>query len=267
MNPKLQDSHTVEVKCFVQELRGYITPESVRVIVDIGSRNAIESITLKGFYPDAIVYAFECNPPSIEICRQNIGTRADIIMVAKAVSDVNGTVDFFAIDPEKTVTTHADGNIGASSLFIANPEYPHEKYHQNKIMVESITLEKWAVEAQVRDIDIMWIDLQGAELKAFKGMGNLISRVKVIYTEVEFKKMYLNQPLFGEIDSYLIKNGFILVKLYPYDWFGNALYVRKDLVPEIEMAKLYFRNRLILWRLWLSQQMSKWLQFGKTIIL
>jgi FkbM family methyltransferase len=57
-------------------------------------------------------------------------------------------------------------------------------------MLESITLARWAKHAGVRDIDIMWIDLQGAEHRAFKGMENLISRVKAIYTEVEFKEMY-----------------------------------------------------------------------------
>jgi FkbM family methyltransferase len=257
MNLNEQDSHFYEVQLFMNDLREHINPESVKVILDVGSRNAMESITLKDYCPNAIVYAFECNPLAIELCRQNIGNRADIILVDKAISDVNGPIDFYAIDPEKTVTSHADGNIGASSLFVANPEYPHEKYHQNKITVESITLARWAENTGVRDIDIMWIDLQGAELMAFKGMGNLISHVKVIYTEIEFKEMYLGQPLFDEIDRYLNEKGFILLKLYPYGWFGNALYVRKDIVRKIGMASLYFRKQLMLWRLWLSQIKQK----------
>jgi FkbM family methyltransferase len=229
----------------------------------VGSRDAMESITLKDFYPDAVVYAFECNPPAIELCKRNIGERGGIILVPNAVSDINGTLEFFAIDPEKTVTTHRDGNIGASSLFVANPDYPHEKYQQNKITVESITLARWAEHAGVRDIDIMWIDLQGAELRAFKGMENLISRVKVIYTEVEFKEMYLNQPLFGEVDRYLCEKSFILIKLYPCDWFGNALYVRKDLVNEIGLGWLYLKKHLTLWRLRLSQLKSKWFHLAR----
>jgi hypothetical protein len=49
MNPEAQDSHTVEVQCFVRDLRGYINPKSVKVILDIGSSNARESITIKAF--------------------------------------------------------------------------------------------------------------------------------------------------------------------------------------------------------------------------
>jgi len=259
MEPSKQDCHINEVRIFMHDLLGYINPVSVKTILDVGSRDAMESITLKEFYPTARVYAFECNPPAIELCRKNIGKRAGIILIPNAVSDVNGTLEFFAIDPDKTITPHKDGNIGASSLFVANPEYPHEKYHQNKITVQSITLARWAEQASVSDIDILWIDLQGAELKAFRGMENLISKVKVIYTEVEFKELYLNQPLFGEVDAYLSEKGFILIRLYPCGWFGNALYVRKDLVVGLKRVWLHFKKCFILARLYLSQLKAKFL--------
>jgi len=249
---RLQDDHTSEVCMLVHDLLGYIEPPFVKIVLDVGSRNAKESIALKGFFSNARVYAFECNPPAIELCKQNIGSRTDITLITKAVSDVNGTVDFFAIDPEKTVTSHADGNIGASSLFVANPDYPYEKYHQEKITVESITLEQWAESAGVQDIDIMWIDLQGAELKAFQGMGNLLSRTKVIYTEIEFKKIYLGQPLFREVDSYLSARGFCLLKLYPSGWSGNALYVQNDLVQGMRLATSQVRKYFALGRVQLS---------------
>jgi FkbM family methyltransferase len=245
MEPGKQDCHIDEVRCLVHDLRDYINPESVKVILDVGSRDAMESITLKDFYPDAVVYAFECNPPAIELCKRNIGERGGIILVPNAVSDINGTLEFFAIDPEKTVTTHRDGNIGASSLFVANPDYPYEKYHQEKITVESITLERWAKEAKVQEIDIMWIDLQGAELKAFRGMGDLLLRTKIIYTEIEFKEIYVGQPLFGDVDAYLSERGFCLLKLYSPGWFGNALYIRKDLVNGMDWVVFLWTKYII----------------------
>jgi len=254
MSDSLQDNHFSEVLMLVRDLDGYIDPLSVKVVLDVGSRDARESISLKSLFPNAKVYAFECNPPAIQLCKQNIDGLADVTLVAKAASDVDGTVDFFPIDPKKTVTPHADGNIGASSLFVANPEYPYEKYHQDKITVESITLEHWAAEAGVREIDIMWIDLQGAELRAFRGMGHLILRTKIIHTEIEFKEMYLGQPLFFEIDKYLTARGFCLLRLYPSGWFGNALYIQKDLIGTIGLIGLCARKYLMLARLWISQK-------------
>ena len=117
MNPaKLQDDHTEEVRVFVDMAKRYITPLEVKVILELGSRDACEAVSLKRAFRNATVYAFECNPPAIELCRQNIGDKKDIVLVPMAVSDVDGVVDFYAIDPRNTVTTHADGNIGASSL-------------------------------------------------------------------------------------------------------------------------------------------------------
>ena len=234
---RLQDDHTEEVYRFVQNIRDYIDPFQVKVIFDIGSRDACESITLKKFFSNAVIYAFECNPSAIELCRKNIANRKDIILVDKAVADVSGPIDFFAIDPNKTKTSHADGNIGASSLFLANPKYPYEKYCQNKIKVESVALKEWVQELGVNDIDIIWIDLQGAELKAFKGMGDFLSRVKIIYTEVEFKQIYIGQPLFWQVNKYLASKGFILLKIEGGGWFGNALYINKSFVRKACLVK------------------------------
>jgi FkbM family methyltransferase len=218
------------VDLLMRELNGILDEHPVRVILDIGSRDALEAIALKDHFHEATVYAFECNPPAIERCIENIGACEDIILVTKAVSDENGPVDFHAIDPEKTITTWPDGNIGASSLFIANPAYPIETYYQNKITVEAITLSQWAADTGVNTIDIIWMDLQGAELKALRGMGKLIDTVSVIYTEVEYREMYFGQPLFPEIDEYLTSRGFYLrAKFNTSEWFGDVLYVREEL--------------------------------------
>jgi FkbM family methyltransferase len=226
----LQDDHASEVLKFCRDIRGYISPERVRVILDVGARDARESIKLKEIFPNAKVYAFECNPQAIQLCRENIGGQSDIVLIEKAVSDVNGLIEFYSIDPQKTITVHADGNIGASSIFQANPEYPYEQYVQKKIVVESTTLKKWALNSRTEGIDIVWIDLQGAELRAFHGMEDLIEKVKIIYTEVEFKQMYLDQPLFADIDRFLRSKGFRLLNITPCDWFGNAVYVQKEFI-------------------------------------
>lgn len=89
-------------------------------------------------------------------------------------------------------------------------------------------------ESGVGDIDVLWMDLQGAELQALRGLGDELKRVKVIHTEVQYREMYLGAPLFGEFDAFLRGQGFVRVKqLYTSEWFGDVLYVREDLaVPQ-----------------------------------
>jgi hypothetical protein len=117
-------------------------------------------------------------------------------------------------------------------------------------------LERWAKEAKVQEIDIMWIDLQGAELKAFQGMGDLLLLTKIIYTEIEFKEMYVGQPLFGDVDAYLSERGFCLLKLYSPGWFGNALYIRKDLVSGMNWVAYMWTKHIIRYYVILRSHLS-----------
>jgi protein O-GlcNAc transferase len=101
-------------------------------------------------------------------------------------------------------------------------------------------------------VDYVKIDVQGGELAVFEGAERLLRNTLVIHTEVEFVEMYENQPLFSDVDQYLRRQGFGLVKflgprsgpLRPCVFGGNvntggsqllwsdALYVKKILEPE-----------------------------------
>lgn len=221
-----------EIAAFVNEVRYFIDTDEVRIVLDIGSRDAEVAVALKKAFSNAKVFAFECNPSALNLCKARIAANGDtdIVLVPAAVSDEDGIVTFYAIDPEKTVTPHSDGNIGASSLFQANPEYPLETYFQTAIAVESTMLSTWAEKEGLPNIDIIWMDIQGAELKALRGLGQLLKNVRIIYTEVEYKPLYLGQPLFTDVDEFLRGQGFRLHKqLNRSEWFGDAMYVRRSM--------------------------------------
>ncbi|MBS0195461.1 MAG: FkbM family methyltransferase [Planctomycetes bacterium] len=63
---------------------------------------------------------------------------------------------------------------------------------------------------EITNIDLLKIDIQGAELDAFKGAQRLLKDAVCVYTEVEFLPMYKNQPLFAEVDAHLRGLGFLL---------------------------------------------------------
>jgi len=62
---------------------------------------------------------------------------------------------------------------------------------------------------EIAAIDMLKIDVQGAELSVFKGGRERLSRAVVVHTEVCFLSLYKGQPLFGEIDIELRGLGFI----------------------------------------------------------
>ncbi len=224
-------ANTKAVRAFADHASKFISPKNVKVILELGSRDGLVALDLRERFPNARVFCFECNPDAIRLVRANIAGVSRIELVEKAVCDASGPVDFYSIDPERTITPHADGNIGASSLFIANPDYPSEQYVQNRITVEGVALADWAQERGIDHIDLIWMDLQGAALLALRGMGKLLDRTSIIYTELEYKQMYMGQSLAPEVRSFLEQHDLLLYKKFHQgDWFGDEMFVRRNLL-------------------------------------
>ena len=69
------------------------------VIFDIGSRDCAQSIEFYNVFPNAKIYAFECNPNTIDICRKNIENYKDrITLIEGAVCDYDGEIDICYIN-------------------------------------------------------------------------------------------------------------------------------------------------------------------------
>lgn len=200
------------------------------VIFDIGSRDALQSIEFYKHFPNAKIYAFECNPNTLHICETNIIDYKDRIRLIKgAVCDYDGSINFYPINQEKTITTWKDGNPGASSLFKSNGKYTIEHYVQDKITTNCHRLDTIMNEHNIPCVDIIWMDLQGAELLALKGLGNKLSSVKYVYTEVSHKEMYTGQVMFKELNDYMIKNDFLILNNLSFrGWQEDIIYKKKN---------------------------------------
>lgn len=224
-----------------------LEPGTVRTIVEVGARDCTETLDFANAYPAARIVAFECNPATLPACRRAVAGNANIALVEKAVSDRAGTVSFFPTDPERTVTKHAGGNPGASSLFRARDDYPHETYVQNEITVEATTL---AAEMEARGlggIDLLWMDIQGAELLALKGLGERIRSVALMHLEVEFLPIYEGQPLFDEVDAFLRARGFRFLGFTSYARYSaDAVYASGQVATFGDMLRLWWRFPFLL---------------------
>ena len=205
--------------------RGIAAP-AVRVVFDIGARDCAESAEFASAYPGATVYAFECNPETLPRCRDAAAQEPRIVLTEKAVSDKSGNLSFYPTDAQRTRTGQAGGNPGASSLFEATGAYPEESYVQNRIEVEAVRLDEFCAARGIDGIDVLWMDVQGAERLVLLGLGALLTRVKFIHLETEFFEIYKGQALFPEIDALLRAAGFTLVGFTSYSRYAaDALYV------------------------------------------
>ena len=106
-----------------------------------------------------------------------------------------------------------------SSLYQPDPHYTSNyvafdcEKEVGTTQVEVVRLDEWARDNQVDKVDFLKIDTQGSELDVLKGCGDMLAEMRAIEVEVEFNPMYLQQPIFSEVDLYLRSQGFVLWKL------------------------------------------------------
>jgi FkbM family methyltransferase len=102
-------------------------------------------------------------------------------------------------------------------------DYLFDKAHtcERQVSLSCKTIDGLFEAVKIPPVDFISIDTQGAELLILKGAATMIARKSVaVYCEVNFADLYHDAPLFGDIDSFMRKNGFILAGLWPWPSFG-----------------------------------------------
>lgn len=123
-------------------------------------------------------------------------------------------------------------NNGQSSSILKLDKHKihHPQIHVSEVIeVRSKRMDTLMLENSI-DIDkydFLNIDIQGAELLALKGFGDLLNNIKYIYTEINTNYLYKGCALVSEIDEYLEEFGFKRVEtsMTDFEW-GDALYIK-----------------------------------------
>jgi FkbM family methyltransferase len=197
-------------------------------IWEIGSRDGYDSLALLEAFPLSRVTAFEPNPETIGLVEKAaIGTAGRMKVLNVALSDVDSQVVFYKIDTTRTITDWIDGNPGASSMFIANPDYKAEKYFQTEIAVTSRTGASLIETEGFPSPNLVWMDVQGAEELVLNGLGEHLSKIDFLYIELSLKRLYLEQPLASDIVKYLSKDFYWNSNLTYGHWQFDGFFVNK----------------------------------------
>jgi hypothetical protein len=99
---------------------------------------------------------------------------------------------------------------------------------QDEIITNCHRLDTIIKKNNIDKVDIIWMDLQGAELLALKGLGTYLNEVKFIHTEVSYKEIYTGQVMFNELHNFIISNNFILKNnLSSCGWQEDVIYEKK----------------------------------------
>jgi hypothetical protein len=97
----------------------------------------------------------------------------------------------------------------------------------------------------VTNYDFLVMDIQGAEMHALRGMGDMVNKFKFILLEVSIFELYESQGTFNDILDFLKKYGFSLIDLEMHaEGWGDALFTSSmDNLTKPVITQHYDPNR------------------------
>ena len=151
----------------------------------------------------------------VDFCKKKI---PNLLIENAIVSDIEETVQFKI------------SNNGQSSSILDFGL--HSQYHPDVHYVTGFdgttTMLKNILPKYDIEFNFLNFDIQGAELKALKGMEEYLPKVDYLYSEVNSDYVYKECALIGELDEYLGKFGLHRVETKWTDCkWGDAFYIRK----------------------------------------
>jgi FkbM family methyltransferase len=191
-----------------------------KVIFDIGAYDGGDAVRFKQKFPNARVVSFEADPVRYAIVSDNV-IPFDIQAVNAAVSESDDRVEWY----QSRVAGEEGGIGGQGSRYRHSPGYRLKfasvQQSATPTTIKSTRIDTFCREAGISEIDLLHVDVEGAEYDVVCGLGSV--RPRMIYLETTFGNWIgAKDPV--HVHRKLSAMGCILAADLP----GNRLYVRAD---------------------------------------
>jgi FkbM family methyltransferase len=180
------------------------------IIFDIGAHHGESIDYLTSIFPVAEIFSFEPDPESFNILSKKNLNNAKIYNLA--LTDKTGVSNFYRNKITHTNSLYRVNLKSKDSIkFSQKSEDDKGEYEQDfntSIEVLTMTLDQFTKEHSIDNIDLIKIDVQGAEESVLSGGKDSINNASAIIIEVSFYDYYEKSTSFIDIERYLIPLGF-----------------------------------------------------------
>ncbi len=187
---------TISEAFFVQ--RSLMSGNDQINIFDVGAFDGETALTYRALFPDAEIFSFEPFGESFSKLLQTVQSDKRIHAVNCAVSNIDGQCEFNAnkyAGTNSLLKTDEQGDVTWGIGLMDTLE---------KIRVQSTTLDKFVEQHNLDCIDILKMDVQGAEPLVLQGARKSIKsgKVKLVFSEIITMPTYVNQK---HLDEFLLQ--------------------------------------------------------------
>ena len=143
-----------------------------RTIVDAGANIGLASIYFSNRFPDAKIIAIEPEESNLEILRRNIAPYGNIVLICGALWHEDARIDL--VDP----------SFGKWGFMTQAQDGAEGRYGEVVHEVQGMTVETIMREQAIDRIDILKIDIEGAEREVFRDTSSWIEKVDALIVEL-----------------------------------------------------------------------------------
>jgi FkbM family methyltransferase len=197
-------------------------------IIDVGANVGQFASAARGFFPDAVLYAYEPQPDCFKDLSRAFGQVPGVFLRQTALGENTGTLTF-------NINSHRHSS-SALPLAAAHREAFPSAIEQSEIQVPITTLDVEFGSGALTGEILLKLDVQGFEAAVLRGGSDTLKSVRWILLETSFEPMYEGEMIFTELQELVAQSGFKFLR--PVGWLSNpetgqivqmdALFVRED---------------------------------------
>ena len=176
-------------------------------IIEAGCADGSDTIKFGKKFIDGRIYGFEPLPHLYEIAKETTKSFENVKIFKYALGDEdNKIVELFTGSPDNV--HHSSSLLKPTNHLEIFPDINF----LNSVNVETITLRKVIEDLGINEIDLLWLDLQGFELKVLTADIKILTKIRFIHLEAHLVELYDGAPLINEIENFMSKNNFKCIK-------------------------------------------------------
>ena len=186
-----------------------IVNDKINVLLDVGSHRGEYILSINKIFSINKIIGFEPNPKIYKILSNQTNKLKNTELLNFAVGEKNGTT---ILNENIETSSSSINKLNEKSKYFRRKylflNFLDKKNYYKKVEIKILSLDNYINLKKFDLIDLLKIDTEGYELSVLKGLGDKISKIRLIHLEHHFDDMIIKNYKLSDIHHFLEQNNF-----------------------------------------------------------